>query len=78
MEREDCARVVLRRGWLGAPGQQSRLRARRGQSQAPHVKQAASDGGVLCFHQRHRALVMQESECASALRSGSGVRKQCL
>ena len=49
LEREDCARVVLRRGRLGAPGQRSRLRARRGQSQAPHVKQAAPDSCVLCF-----------------------------
>lgn len=36
--------------------------------------------GQLCavLHQRHRALVMQESERASALRSGSGVHKQRL
>lgn len=79
LEREDCTRAVLRRGWLRAPGQRSRLRARRGQSQAPRVKQAPS-GSSLCavLPPASQGLGCGGVRIASALRSGSGVHKQRL
>ena len=83
MSEEELGKGRLHKGQsaersLRASGRRSGLRVTGGQSQAPRVKQAALDNRVLRFRQHHRALVVQVSECASALRSGSGVHKQCL
>ena len=83
MTEEELGKGRLHKGHsaersLRASGRRSRLGATWGQSQAPRVKQAASDTCVLRFRQHHRALVVQVSECALALRSGSGVHKRCL